>query len=441
MDKNLELEIKRIVPLFLEKSKEKEVQIVSHFDTDGITSAAIMVQVLKNLDIKFSLKIVKSLDEKFIEELPKEKILLFLDLASGSLNYLKNFEDVFIIDHHEIVQEIPSNINIINSELFEKQKISGSGLTYLFCKEINEKNKEFAKLAVLGMVGDCLEKEIGTLNNGILEDGEIKRKRGLLIYPSTRPLNRTLEYCSNPYIPEVTGDLKGVLELLREAGLNPENGKYKSLLELNEEEMSKLTTSIILRNPKSKDDIVGDIFLLKMYNQLEDAREMSAKINACSRYGKSDIALQLCMEIPFAKKRAEEIHAKYKQELIGGIKTAKKIEKIEGKTFSIINAKDSIKDTMIGTITSILSNSPDYQEGTILVGLAHYEDKIKISARNVGKRGRNVRDILDGIVNEIGGEVGGHEFAAGGIVKQEKEEELIELLKKNLEIEVIKVTN
>ena len=81
----------------------------------------------------------------------------------------------------------------------------------MVCKQIDKSNKEFAKLAILGMIGDCLEKEIDKLNNNILEDGEIKRKRGLLVFPSTRPINRTLEYCSNPYNPEVTGNIKGVL--------------------------------------------------------------------------------------------------------------------------------------------------------------------------------------------------------------------------------------
>ena len=35
------------------------------------------------------------------------------------------------------------------------------------------------------MIGDCLEKEIDSLNNGILEESGVQRKRGLLIYPST----------------------------------------------------------------------------------------------------------------------------------------------------------------------------------------------------------------------------------------------------------------
>ena len=439
---SLEEKIKYVVKEFLEKSKDKEIQIISHFDTDGITSAAIMVQDLKRLDKKFSLRIVKSLEEQFIYDLPKGKLTLFLDLASGSLNHIEEskLEEVFIIDHHELIQNIPEKVTIVNSELHDKQKMSCSCLTYLFCKEIDEKNKEFAKLGILGMIGDMLEKEIDKLNNGILDDGEIQRKRGLVIYPSTRPLNRTLEFSSNPYIPKVTGDIKGVLELLREVELGPVNGKYKSLIELNEEEMERLVTAIILRNPKAKyKEIIGDIFLIKLFNKLEDARELSAKINACSRFGESEIALQLCMEIPSAKKRAEAIHVKYKQQLVSGLKYASEAEKIEGKKFVILNAKHNIKDTMIGTIASILSNSSLYEEGTIITTMAYYDNKIKVSARIVGRNGRNAREILNSVIEQVGGEVGGHENAAGCIISKEKENEFLTSLKKNLELELIKI--
>ncbi|MAG11176.1 hypothetical protein CMI44_02595 [Candidatus Pacearchaeota archaeon] len=440
--KNLEKEIELMSKKFLDSSKDKEILVISHFDTDGITSAAIIIGTLKKLDKQFSIKIIKSLEEKFIQSLPKDKILLFLDLASGSFNSLGKFnlENIFIIDHHEISQAIPEGIQIINPELNGKQKISSSSLTYLFCKNLVPKIDTLAKLAVLGMIGDTLEKEIDKLNNGILLDGEIKRKRGLLIYPSTRPLNRTLEYCSRPYIPGVSGDIKGVLELLREIGLNPKNGKYQSIIELSEEEMEKLATAIILRNPKAKNkEMIGDIFLIKLFNKLEDARELSATINACSRLSKPHIALQLCMEIPNVKKKAETIHAKYKQLIISGLKFTSDSEKISGNGFTIINAKDKIKDTMIGTIASILSYSSLYEQGTIIVTMAYYKDKIKVSARNVGKNGRNVREILANIIEDIGGEIGGHEFAAGCMIAKEQEQEFINLLKKNLEIEVVRV--
>ena len=82
INKFLENEIQPFVKKFLEKSKNKEIYVVSHFDTDGISSAAIMTKALQRLDKTFSLKIIKSLEPQLIRDLPKNKIILFLDLAS-----------------------------------------------------------------------------------------------------------------------------------------------------------------------------------------------------------------------------------------------------------------------------------------------------------------------------------------------------------------------
>lgn len=440
----LELEIKEKVKIFLERVQNKKIKVISHFDTDGITSAAIMIQTLKRLDKNFSVEIVKRIEDDFIEKLPKDQIILFLDLASGSLQHIleAGIKDVFIIDHHEVIQEVPMNVVMINPELNGKEKISSSGLTYLFCKEINPKNSEFAKLAILGMIGDMLEKDIDKMNNNILTDSEIQRKRGVTIYPSTRPINKILEYSSHPYIPGISGDAEGVSDLLREVGLVPSNGKYKSLIELTEEEMSKLVTAIMIRNPKTKiREIIGDIFLIKFFNKLEDARELSAVINACSRIGETGLAIQFCMEMPQAKKRAESLHVKYKQLIISGLKQISELEKIRGNGFVIINARDTIRDTIIGTVNSIIANSPLYEEGTIITTMAYYDNKIKVSARSVGKSSRNLRGVLAAVIEQTGGNVGGHDAAAGCMILQEKEAEFIEILKKNLEIESIKVSS
>ncbi|MEK6800647.1 MAG: DHH family phosphoesterase, partial [Nanoarchaeota archaeon] len=100
----IELAVKRIDEL----SKNKRIKIISHFDTDGITSAAIFSKALARWGKTFSLEIVKGLDEEYIKCLSNDEILIFLDLASGSLNYLGNKKtEIFVFDHHEITQEIP----------------------------------------------------------------------------------------------------------------------------------------------------------------------------------------------------------------------------------------------------------------------------------------------------------------------------------------------
>jgi len=59
---SLETEIKLMSKKFIEAIEKKDIQIISHFDTDGITSATIMIKTLKELDKRFSVKILKNLE-------------------------------------------------------------------------------------------------------------------------------------------------------------------------------------------------------------------------------------------------------------------------------------------------------------------------------------------------------------------------------------------
>jgi len=432
--------IKELSEKFLKESEGKKILIISHHDTDGITSASILASCLQKLDRNFSIRIVKQLEKEYIKELPKDRILFFLDLGSAAIKELEELENkVYILDHHE-TENIPKKVNIVNPCLNEEEKLCGACLTYLFAKEIDEENTSLANLAIIGMVGDMMDKNIGKIGNTIINDADMIIKKGLLLYPATRPINKTLEYSSALFIPGVTGSGTGALNMLRDIGIGTKDGRYKSLIELDEEEMSKLITAIVLRtNKREVSEFIGNIFLVKILNKLEDAREMSAMINACSRLGKSHVALSLCMNSREARKNAEEVYVKYKQHLVQGLNIVAELDKIEGENYIIINAKNTIKDTIIGTIASILSVSCTYKEGTAIIAMAHNEEKIKVSARIAGRNGKNIREILDSVVEEVGGESGGHAMAAGCLIHKEKEQDFIEALKKKLEIELIKV--
>jgi single-stranded DNA-specific DHH superfamily exonuclease len=136
---------------------------------------------------------------------------------------------------------------------------------------------------------------------------------------------------------------------------------------------------------------------------------------------------------------AEKTYIDYKQHLFSALKYVEASEKISGKNYTIINAKDNIKDTIIGTVASIISRSPVYEEGKIIVALAYNKNKIKVSARSAAKEGRNLREILNQAVVRLGGEVGGHPNAAGCIISKEHELIFIEEIKKILEIDLVKV--
>jgi hypothetical protein len=296
------------------------------------------------------------------------------------------------------------------------------------------------------MVGDMLEQSISKINNHILKDAsDLTIKRGLLIFSASRPLNKALELSSDIFIPGVTGSAAGAVDLLRETGIKLENGRYPSIFELSQEELSRLITTIMLRRlhlDKSREqDIIGNIYMLKFFNKIEDARELSALINACGRLGYSDVALAFCLGNSEAKIRAEEIYNRYKQDLIKALKWIENHTQHEDKGYQIINAKDNISDSIIGTAISIIAYSFIYDEGTILVGMAYQGNKIKVSARIAGRKDGsiNLQKLLDTVIKLIGGESGGHAKAAGCVIPLEKEEIFIKALKKEIEGEQIKI--
>lgn len=444
--------IKEAADRFREISKNKIIRVVTHYDCDGIAAGAILARALQRADCRFWLSIVKQLEDDILKQIAQDSckydIVFFLDL-SGNFELIKGIDTkIFVLDHHEVDAIDSDNIALVNAFLLGKEnEISGAGLAYLFAKELNERNKDLSNIAVLGMVGDLLDKSISKINNAILNDSDVYVKKGLPIFSSTRPLRKALEFSSSIFIPGVTGSSSGVINLLRESGIKAENSK--TLLSLSEEELSRLVTSIVLRRigktgKSDADSILGNVYILKFFNRTEDARELSALLNACGRLGYGDVALALCLGSAEAKESTDGIYGEYKNFLIQGLNYLERSEKAEGKGYVIFNCKSAIKDSIIGVIISILASSFVYEEGKVIVGLAYRDDaKIKISARVSRKNFKeygdrenkiNLKELLCKVCKAIGveGGAGGHPSAAGCLIPVAKEEALINTLEQEL---------
>ncbi|MBU4502394.1 MAG: DHH family phosphoesterase [Nanoarchaeota archaeon] len=449
--------------------QNKHVRVISHLDCDGLTSAAIIIKALLRANLNFSTTIVKQIDITLLDELSKENYncYIFTDLGSGYLSLISEkleSKAVFVLDHHkpEDVQNRIHHTNPHNFGIDGGKDISGAGVTYLFAKKLNEENKDMAHLAIIGAIGDIQEgKGFHGLNKEILEDaiqsGKIEVKKGLGMFGSqTKPLHKVLEFSTDPYIPGVTGSEQGAIKFLNELGISikDQDGKYKKLIHLNEQDIKKLTTGIILKrlgSEKNPEDILGNIYLLT--DELEesptkDAREFSTLLNSCGRLRKPSLGIGTCLGNKKIKKEAVALLSEYKQELIKSLnwfyskRGSPRI--IEEDGYTIINAEENIKDTIIGTLASIVSRSNIYRPGTIIVSMANTIDgNIKISLRLVGtNKELDLREFVKKITKKLGvGEAGGHKQACGCLIPQEKEEEFIkiseEILKKMMMEETI----
>ena len=463
MDKyeNFYEQVRKAAKKFKEVDKKETVRLISHLDADGISACSIFVKLLNNENRKYVVSIVPQLNKEILSEFALEnyKHYVFTDIGCGIISSMKEFlpgRDILILDHHNPeATEIPDNITIINphySGIDGGKEISGAGVVYYFAKEVDPKIEDIAHIAIIGAVGDIQDEDgFLKLNNEILETAikknKIEVKRGLRIFGGhTKPLHKALEYCTDPYIPGVTGSESGAIQFLYDLGIEPKSGSnWKKIIHLNDDEMKKLVTGIIMRRlgEESPEDVLGNIYLLKEEQDespTKEVKEFATLLNACGRMGKASLGIGACLGDQKIKDKAIRNMSDYKKQIIDAInwyngnKYSENI--IEGEGHIIINAKDNVMHTIIGTLASILSKSKEFNKNTFILSMAQVLDgTTKISLRfNSKNENMDLREILKNMTANIEGcESGGHHNAAGATIPTERESEFIESAKNFLQ--------
>jgi single-stranded DNA-specific DHH superfamily exonuclease len=158
---------------------------------------------------------------------------------------------------------------------------------------------------------------------------------------------------------------------------------------------------------------------------------------------KASFGIGTCLGIKKDIQRALQTLAEYKKEIVSAInwynENKNKSEIIHDNGLLIINAKDNISPTIIGTLASIISKSNNLKKNTYILSLARtLEGTTKISLR-VSSNGEDIdlRNILKEIVTSAGGEAGGHQYAAGALIDTKYEEKFIETAKQVLKNKAI----
>ena len=448
--------IKEIADKFKAIDKKETIRLISHLDADGISAASIMIRLLNKDNRKYSISIVQQLTEPIINALSKEayNYFVFTDLGSGQINLIKKMlgeKKIFILDHHKPEEAEAENIYHVNPHLFGidgSLEIAGSGVVYLFAKAVNKELENLAHVAVIGAIGDVQEEHgFSKLNSGILEKaielGKIKVIKGIRVFGAqTRALHKVLEYSTNPYIPGVSGSESGAIQFLQQIGINPKNGNgWTKLVHLSDEDLKKLATGIIMRrlNEDKPEEILGNVYILPNEDKespTRDAKEFSTLLNSCGRMGKASLGIGTCLGDKKIKAKAIRSMVDYKRELVNALKWYEKNKEsenvIQGDGYLIINTKDNIMPTIVGTLASIISKSGNVKQDSFIMSMADLLDgNTKISLRIASYKPKDIdlRNIIKEITDKVGGEAGGHMHAAGAIIPNEKEEEFIKAAK------------
>jgi len=436
------------------------IYVFSHIDADGISSAAIMLELLLNLNrpliLRFAHQLIPSIVSEIICDI-KPMYLVFLDLGTDiPLKIAKNLKTsrVLIIDHHiSSAKRINHDVDIcvVNPRDFGIEggiEISSSGVTYLLARMFSQKIENIEKMAtmaVVGAVGDAqdvgVHRSIVGLNRVILDDGKkagyIDHIHDILMYGrGIKPLYRLLAETYIINVPGVTGSYDGALDFLRRTGIiksedDIENVYLDDLTERKKDFLRKKLIEIIMTQYPGRytiEDIesllMGEIyvFLKEKRRPFRYARDLAMLLNACGKMRNSDLAMRAILN-PEDRKALGEILNMYDRyrAIISNVlrQVDDKVEII--KNIAILNLGDMINEEITGTLASILSTYFNSKCDIVMVIAKSIDNNMKISLRKtIGSKIRSIMPILSKCLEsmkDISG--GGHESAAGLYVRED----------------------
>ena len=419
------------------------IRLISHRDADGITAGAILAKAVAREGGTFQLSIVKQVSEDLIRELAEERreIYVFSDLGSGSMELIEkhlDFATVIVADHHPPEGEDFSNeshllVNPVPFGANSVRDLSGSGVAYFVAREMNEKNRDLAYIALVGSVGDMQEID-GTfhgMNLDIIKDGKELgilevRKELRLFGRESRPLRQMLAYSTNPELPGITGDERNAIEWLRAKGFDPDVHYWQ----LREEEKRKLHDALVIHlikhgAPKEAiDRLIGDVVVSPLYPEGDprhEAREFATLLNATGRLNAGTLGVAICLGDEEAYKKAKKMLDDYKREQIEARKFIVQNWGMadEGEHAYVFYAGKNIRDTLVGIAANIAINAglADPEKPVVVIADSDEDENlVKGSARTTEKalaKGYHLGEALKEVAEKLGGEGGGHAIAAG----------------------------
>lgn len=434
------------------KDFKGKIRLVGQYDADGISATAIAHQMLERAGKDFEYEILKQLYEEDIERLAEEDegLILFVDIGSGKATDIERIladeKEVVVSDHHEPSEKGSfTHMNPHFSGIDGGEAISAAGMTFILAHEYSEDNIDLVEWALIGATGD-MQKQEGQfmgLNKELeklaLENDIIEKRRGLDLYGrSTKPLKDSLKYTTDPHLPGISNDENGAVQFVKNQGVDiRENGDFRTLSDLSEKEEKKLINGLI-KTGRPVQPLLNDIYTLDNGYEIG---EFSTVINACGRLGRAKDGVKILVEQDLDL--AETVSRAYGRKISESLRFVENNrgneEYIYEDEIGVIDAEDNIEDDFIGTVATI-SMSNGFFEAPVVMGVAHAEkDKSKVSSRatkELVEQGLNLGEIIGEICEELDGEGGGHNVAAGAKIPRENKDEFIEMLEEEITQEV-----
>lgn len=148
-----------------------KIGLVVDSDVDGFTSSAIIYQYLQRLGFKDIVYYIHDGKQHGLEDMWEQlqdenyDLIICPDSASNDAQYAEQLScPILVLDHHISDIEPSSNMIVINNQNspnYKNKNLSGAGVTYQFCRALDEYYEnnwaeDYIDLAAVGIDGDMM---------------------------------------------------------------------------------------------------------------------------------------------------------------------------------------------------------------------------------------------------------------------------------------------
>ena len=417
----------------------KRPLIVNHYDADGLAAGGLIAKALKKMGKEFDVFTTRKLGEDEIGGLQGKKEIVFADLGGGQISLVEGLDaEIAIIDHHQTRE---SKVLQANPHLFGfdgGSELSAAGCAYFVFREVDP---SLVKLGIVGAMADMQFPLIG-LNRKMLDEGvksgKIAAEKDLSLFGRvSRPLIWFLQYCTEPYLPGLTGRQASCARFFEELGVEVRDceGKWRKYYELPREEKVKVVSGLVAylyskdSDPQLIRTLVGETFTFPdeaQGTELSDANEFSTVLNACGRHGKPEVGVGVCIGDAKAMEEAKSLLLLHRRQLREAVEFAGEAVEDFG-VFHFLDGRGAVDDGIIGVVAGMLYGSAISRDKPVLALALNEDGQVKVSGRatkGLCAGGINLGKMLDGATSGIG-LGGGHNIAAGAQVESGKVNEFL----------------
>lgn len=409
----------------LEQARSVKVRVISHYDADGISSAAVLSIMLRRLGLSFHITMAQSLDARLLEGLNAEngKCYIFSDMGSGQLELLEKLQcDVIVLDHHRALGDSDRIIHI-NPSMFGSNgttDVSGATTCFLLAQHIDEGNWDAAVPALAGAHGDM--QHLGgyrglnaDIIQGSMKRGIIAERKALQLQGET--LSDSMLNSPEPYFRGLTGKAEIFRDYAGGLGIDPDV-KYSSY---TEEDIRKVASALMMTLASNGCDYENVSQLLStQYFQQKTGRsiaEIASLANACGRTGNYGLGLAMELSDGKAVEEASGYRLEYNKAVVSRLNELEEgIEEMNNIQF-FRSDDPSLAGALCGLYMAFIGRKDRPTFSYSLAGEVY-----KVSGRGTKSLvagGLDLAESLSSSASKFGGHGGGHVIASGATVPKE----------------------